>query len=73
MPKIYGAYDKYKSNEDEAILIDDAFASELTNVIQGIRTKNTNRKYFVKILDDIIDDINFIKNKNVGEIKSKVF
>ena len=73
LPKIYGAYDKYKSNEDEAILIDDAFASELTNVIQGIRTKNTNRKYFVKILDDIIDDINFIKNKNVGEIKSKVF
>lgn len=73
IPKIYTAYDKYKNNDIEATLINDEFASEIIISVNKLKSKNQDKKYFVKILDDIIEDVNFIKNKNVGEIKSKIY
>ncbi|HAO08929.1 MAG TPA: hypothetical protein DCQ50_18565 [Chryseobacterium sp.] len=73
LPEIYKAYDTYQNNNIEQIVITNDFAAQLISVIDKMKAKNTDKKYFVKILDDIADDINFIKNKNVGEIKSKIF
>jgi|UPI0006475796 hypothetical protein len=73
LPEIYKAYDVYKNNNTEEVVINNEFAVRIISAIDKMRTKNTDKKYFVKILDDIADDVNFIKNKNVGEIKNKIF
>jgi hypothetical protein len=73
LPKIYSAFNKYVGENDEEIIIDNSFAHEIIGVIQNLKSKNNDRIYFCKILDDIIDDVNYIKNRNVGEIKSKIF
>ena len=54
-------------------MIDDSLAEEIVGLINNIKSKNTDKRYFCKILDDIVDDVNFIKNRNVGDVKSKIF
>lgn len=73
LPEIYAAYDRFKNNETNEIVITEEFASDLIEAINEIKQNNSDKTQFLRILDDVKDDINFVKNKNVGEIKNKIF
>jgi hypothetical protein len=73
LPDIYSAYDKFYKNEVNEIMIDEKLASRITSAINNMKEKNSEKVYFVKILDDVSDDINYLKNKNVGQIKAEIF
>lgn len=73
LPKIYSGFNSFKNNNSNVVLIDDSFASEIIEEITKIKSNNQDKIYFIKILDDIVVDVNYLKNKNVETIKSKMY
>ena len=55
-------------NED-LVLYENAFAQTISNLLSDYKTRLTDQNTISKI-DDIIFDINYYKNKKIGEIRS---
>jgi len=73
LPKIYEGYDNIMNNAGEEILIDEELAGKITTILNNLKNNNQEKVEFTNILNDIIDDVNYLKNRDINYLNERIY
>lgn len=73
LPELYSLYDNVSNNRSAKIIFTTELGSKLKAIIESIKSHNQNNTNYIKILDDVKNDIDFLTNKTVAQLNEAIY
>jgi len=67
LPNIYDAYKRMTDDKYDSVVIEDDFKNDIIKIINEFKTLSTDERY-LRILDNLINDLNEIANKRKKDV-----
>ena len=72
LPIFYSSFSKIKNAQYQSIIFSASEKSEILNILAIFKSKNINAN-FDKIINSVIDDVNSLDGKTVGELNTMIY
>ena len=72
LPIIYNSYNKIKNSAYQNLIFTSSEKNQILNVLNIYKNKNNNAN-FEKIINSVIDDVNYLDGKTVGNLNSIIY
>lgn len=73
LPKIYNLYENYTENNLGEDIFDESTRDDIVDLLETLKTKNSNRENLVKIFDDVKKDVIFLSTKKIGDVPTIIY
>lgn len=73
LPDLYSLYDNVTNNRSTQIVFNTVLSTKLKAIIESIKSHNQNNVNYIRILDDVKSDIDFLTSKTVGQLNEVIY
>ncbi len=73
LPDLYSLYDDVSNNRSSKVVFSAELGSKLKAIIESIKNHNQNNTNYIRILDDVKSDIDFLTDKTVGQLNEAIY
>jgi hypothetical protein len=73
LPDLYSLYDNVSNNRSAKVVFSAELGIKLKTIIESIKSHNQSNINYIRILDDVKSDIDFLTNKTVGQLNEAIY